>query len=68
MDGGANAMKYEDVIDRSYRKGTRRKVSTVAAIIKELQGLPPELRTIVPVRVVVTNLNDKRLAVGFDEY
>lgn len=61
-------MKYEDVIDRSYRKGTRRKVSTVAAIIKELQGLPPELRTIVPVRVVVTNLNDKRLAVGFDEY
>lgn len=53
-------------VDESFRKGTRRKVKTVAAIIAELQRLPPTLATINPVRIVVTSLNDK-LALVIEE-
>jgi hypothetical protein len=61
------AVKENPDIDRSFRKGTRRKVKTVAAIIAELQQLPPRLSLVEPVRIVVTNLNDRRLALDIRE-
>ena len=61
------AVKENPEIDRTFRKGTRKKVKTVAAIIAELQLLPPDLTTIEPVRITVTNYNDKRLALVIDE-
>lgn len=62
------AIKENPDIDPTFRKGTRRKVRKVAALIEELQQLPPELALVDPVRVVVTNCNDRRLAVEIRDY
>ena len=53
-------------IPATFRKGKRRKVKTVAALIAELQKLPPTLPLIDPVRIVVTNHNDRRLALEIE--
>ena len=60
-------VKENPDIDPTFRKGKRRKVKTVAAIIAELQQLPPNLSLVDPVRVVVTNYNDLRLALSIRE-
>jgi len=59
--------KEDPSIDLSFRTGTRKKVRTVGDIIAELQKLPPNLRTAKPVRVSVTDWNDKRLALVIEE-
>lgn len=75
-------VKSDPRVPDEFRKGTRKKVKTVAALIAELQQLPGEMRVIggdhmvvtsfgemrmlstpAGVRVVVTNYNDKFLAV-----
>lgn len=61
----------DERIPDDFRKGTRPRVRTVGELIAELQQLPPEL----PLegglgdnaaRVIVTNVNDKYLAVMID--
>lgn len=59
------------VLPDGFRQGTRRKVTTVKALIAELQKLPPSMKVLgdgcdVGVRVTVTRVNDKFLAVRFD--
>lgn len=57
-------------LPNGFRKGTRRKVKTVEKLIAELQQLPPRMKVLGEydsgVRVVVTNFNDRCLAVTFD--
>jgi hypothetical protein len=64
-------IKERDDIDRSFRQGKRRKITTVGKLIEELQQLPPSLKVLggfkFGVRVTVTNWNDRYLAVQIDE-
>lgn len=64
------AVKPDPRIPEAFRKGNRKKVTTVAALLAELQQLPPELKVLgdldFGVRVTVTNFNDRCLAVVFD--
>lgn len=60
------AVKEDPRIHTSFRRGERPKVKTVAKLIEELQQLPGTLKICgdwgLGVRVGVTNLNDKHLA------
>ena len=65
------AVKERDDIDRSFRQGKRRKVTTVGKLIEELQQLPPTLKVLggfdFGVRVGVTKWNNHCLAATIDE-
>lgn len=69
--GVSMAVKERDDIDRSFRQGKRKKITTVGKLIEELQLLPPSLKVLggfdFGVRVGVTNWNDRCLAVTINE-